>query len=221
MEICSGKLWYFIILTCSAILSSVLSALQLSDCKEFKVVPPDQYDRNTSSADDTDKRPLGYEYDIAKYLGVQSGGNLTNPCAYLRYLTARNVEVMVQTFVPGKSICVRDNGNPPISDCGQGAANLGCWTPSQDTMIYEFYCDTTKGCDTDVQFWYRLTPSPVGDDVDDWCRGRDSEFPENLLTAPPPVEDTKPTMKSAASSLHSWNICFTFLLFQLVHFSSF
>ena len=59
------------------------------------MVPPDQYDRNTSSADDTDKRPLGYEYDIAKYLGVQSGGNLTNPCAYLRYLTARNVEVMV------------------------------------------------------------------------------------------------------------------------------
>ena len=29
-------------------------------------------------------------------------------------------------------------------------------------MIYEFYCDPGKGCDTDVQFWYRLTPSPVG-----------------------------------------------------------
>jgi len=59
------------------------------------VVPPDQYDRNASSADDIDKRPLGYEYDIAKYPGVQSGGNLKNPCAYLRNLTARNVEVMV------------------------------------------------------------------------------------------------------------------------------
>ena len=29
-------------------------------------------------------------------------------------------------------------------------------------MIYEFYCDPGEGCDTDVQFWYRLTPSPVG-----------------------------------------------------------
>ena len=29
-------------------------------------------------------------------------------------------------------------------------------------MIFEFYCDPGAGCDTDVQFWYRLTPSPVG-----------------------------------------------------------
>ena len=38
----------------------------------------------------------------------------------------------------------------------------GCWNAYKDTMIYEFYCDPGRGCDTDVQFWYRLTPSPVG-----------------------------------------------------------
>ena len=48
----------------------------------------------------------------------------------------------------------------------KGAQNTNCWNPSQDTVIYEFYCDTGKGCDTDVQFWYRLTPSPVG--ISEW-----------------------------------------------------
>ena len=28
--------------------------------------------------------------------------------------------------------------------------------------MFEFYCDPGAGCDADVQFWYRLTPSPVG-----------------------------------------------------------
>ena len=71
------------------------SALQPSDCKEFKVIPPDQYDRDASAADDISKRPLGYMFDSAKYPGVQSGGNLENPCAVLRNLTGRYVEVMV------------------------------------------------------------------------------------------------------------------------------
>lgn len=38
----------------------------------------------------------------------------------------------------------------------------GCWNPARDTTAYEFYCDPGKGCDGDVQFWYRVTPSPVG-----------------------------------------------------------
>ena len=74
---------------------AVSFALQLNDCIEFKVIPPEQYDRNTSSADDINKRPLGYMFATAKYPGVQSGGNLKNPCAYLKNLTSRAVEVMV------------------------------------------------------------------------------------------------------------------------------
>ena len=43
-----------------------------------------------------------------------------------------------------------------------GFLSVDCWGPTTDTVIFEFYCDTGAGCDTDVQFWYRLTPSPVG-----------------------------------------------------------
>ena len=39
---------------------------------------------------------------------------------------------------------------------------MGCWGPTTDKVIFEFYCDPGAGCDTEVQFWYRLTPSPVG-----------------------------------------------------------
>ena len=43
-----------------------------------------------------------------------------------------------------------------------GLLSVKCWGPTTDTVIFEFYCDTGAGCDTDVQFWYRLWPSPVG-----------------------------------------------------------
>lgn len=43
-----------------------------------------------------------------------------------------------------------------------GLLSVNCWSPTTDAVIFEFYCDTGAGCDTDVQFWYRLTPSPVG-----------------------------------------------------------
>ena len=36
-------------LTLSTLFLVVASSLQLSDCKEFKVIPPEQYDRNVSS----------------------------------------------------------------------------------------------------------------------------------------------------------------------------
>lgn len=68
--------------------------------------------------------------------------------------------------------------------------------------------------------------------MDDWCNARDfTEFPESLITAPPPVGakttvksaaysaatpvEAKTTVKSAAYSLHSWSIFLTFLLLQL------
>ena len=57
-------------------------------------------------------------------------------------------------------------------------------------------------------------------DVDDWCNARDfSEFPESLITAPPPVE-SKTTVKSAAYTLHSWSFFLTFLPLQLFYFFS-
>ncbi|PFX22777.1 hypothetical protein AWC38_SpisGene12676 [Stylophora pistillata] len=81
---------------------SSVSPLQLSDCKEFKVIPPEQYDRNVSSIDDSTKRPLGYIYGKADYPTVQS--EVKNPCVYVKNLTARDVEVMIQTLVTGKTV---------------------------------------------------------------------------------------------------------------------
>ena len=74
---------------------AVFSALQRSDCTEFKVIDPKDYDRDISSINDITKRPLGYMFGIAKYRGVQTV-NLKNPCAYLTNLTSRHVEVMVR-----------------------------------------------------------------------------------------------------------------------------
>ena len=74
---------------------AAFSALQLSDCKEFKVIDPEDYDKNVSSIYDITKRPLGYMFGTAKNPGVQTV-NLKNPCAYLTNLTSRNVEVMVR-----------------------------------------------------------------------------------------------------------------------------
>lgn len=81
--------------TLSTLFLVVASSLQLSDCKEFKVIPPEQYDKNVSSLTDITKRPLGYMYAKADYPTVQS--EVKNPCFYVRNLTSRNVEVMVST----------------------------------------------------------------------------------------------------------------------------
>ncbi|KAM7439396.1 hypothetical protein ABFA07_011217 [Porites harrisoni] len=211
MEFYLGKLCYWMFFICSVFFNQVFSALQLNDCTEFKVIDPKDYDRDISSINNITKRPLGYMFGIAKYRGVQTV-NLKNPCAYLTNLTSRHVEVMFQTLVAGKPLCVRDNAPNPKIACGAGAQNTNCWNPSQDTVIYEFYCDTGKGCDTDVQFWYRLTPSPVGiSDVDQWCNDRNSMFPIDLMTAPPPVVK-KTTVKNVASGTLSWNICLVLLL---------
>ena len=82
-------------LTLSTLFLVVASSLQLSDCKEFKLIPPEQYDKNVSSLTDITKRPLGYMYAKADYPTVQS--EVKNPCFYVRNLTSRNVEVMVST----------------------------------------------------------------------------------------------------------------------------
>lgn len=74
---------------------AVFSTLQRSDCTEFKVIDPKDYDRDVSSINDIEKRPLGYMFGIAKFPGVQTV-NLKNPCAYLTNLTSRHVEVMVR-----------------------------------------------------------------------------------------------------------------------------
>lgn len=207
---------FFIILTLSVIISSV-STLQLSDCPEFKLIPPEQYDRNVSHTDDITKRPLGYIVATAQYPGVQS--EIENPCVYLKNLTSRDVEVMIQTRVEGDSVCVRDDSKPtPKKQCTQGGyLSVDCWGPTTDTVIFEFYCDTGEGCGGDVQFWYRLTPSPIGADVDDWCSlSRGSEFPRNLKPVPPPV-GTTPTVKSAACNILSWSFLQLAVVVLLVH----
>ncbi|CAH3136267.1 unnamed protein product [Pocillopora meandrina] len=192
------------------------SSLQLSDCKEFKVIPPEQYDRNVSSLTDITKRPLGYMYAKADYPTVQS--EVKNPCFYVRNLTSRNVEVMIQTRVSGKTVCVRDNKKPtPKTDCAQGGTlSLACWDPTTNDVIFEFYCDPGKGCDTDVQFWFRLTPSPPGADVDDWCLARNSLFPHDLKEVPIP-RDKEPTVKSSTTSFSSCNFLLGGICLLMLH----
>ncbi|KAK2547974.1 hypothetical protein P5673_031917, partial [Acropora cervicornis] len=164
------------------------SALDPRNCKEFKAIHPSQYDRNTSSAYEKDKRPLGFMFGMAEYPTVQS--NVENPCAVLKNLTGRYVEVL--------------------------GTISGCWNPARDTTAYEFYCDPGEGCDGDVQFWYRLTPSPVGKDVDDWCLGLQSEYPMDLVTALPPVGKTTVVL-SGSCKLHSCIVLVIFLLLQLTY----
>lgn len=78
-----------------------MSTSQLSDCPEFKLIPPEQYDRNISAADDITKRPLGYMIATAQYPGVQS--EIENPCVYVKNLTSRDLEVMVSKYSRGRS----------------------------------------------------------------------------------------------------------------------
>ena len=73
-----------------------MSTLQLSDCTEFELIPPEQYDRNASHADDITKRPLGYMVATAQSPVVQS--EIKNPCVYVKNLTSRDVEVMVSQY---------------------------------------------------------------------------------------------------------------------------
>lgn len=210
----SLKFYSFILSLFFCSFSSVSSALDPRNCNEFKAIHPSQYDRNTSSASEKDKRPLGFMSGIAEYPTVQS--EVENPCAVLKNLTGRYVEVLVQTLVPGQSICVRDDKTPnPNRDCQHGTIS-GCWNPARDTTAYEFYCDPGEGCDGDVQFWYRLTPSPVGKDVDDWCLGLQSEYPMDLVTAPPPVEKTT-VVHSGSCKLHSCIVLVIFLLLQFTY----
>ena len=70
-----------------------VSTLQLSDCTEFKLIPPEQYDRNISAIDDITKRPLGYMFGVAQNPGIQS--EIKNPCVYVKNLTSRDLEVKV------------------------------------------------------------------------------------------------------------------------------
>ena len=70
-----------------------VSTLQLSDCTEFELIPPEQYDRNISAIDDITKRPLGYMFGVAQNPGIQS--EIKNPCVYVKNLTSRDLEVKV------------------------------------------------------------------------------------------------------------------------------
>ena len=88
----------------------VTSALDSSNCKEFKAIPPSQYDRNTSSASEKDKRPLGFMFGIAEFPTVQS--DVKNPCAVLKNLTGRYVEVLVSKMLINPYAF-----NPNLSSC--------------------------------------------------------------------------------------------------------
>lgn len=158
----------------------VALAGDFDNCKEFRIIPKGNYDRNSSSADDGNKRPLGFVKSSAPYPGVVS--NVVNPCAYLRNLTSKYIQVLVQPD-SGSIMCVKDDGNPSMKLCSDGGDVSKCYAAHSDTVKFVFYCDTGNGCGSDVGFWYRLTPSEG--DPDDWCLAQQNEYPSSLLQIPP------------------------------------
>lgn len=64
------------------------------DCKKFDIIPEGNYDRNESSANDGNKRPLGFVKDIVIYPGTNS--DVRKPCVFLTNLTSKYVEVLVR-----------------------------------------------------------------------------------------------------------------------------
>lgn len=170
------------ILCCIVLAGSahIASAGDFDNCKEFNVIPKEKYDRNSSSAEDASKRPLGFVKASASYPGVVS--NVVNPCAYLSNLTSKYIQVLVQPD-SGSIMCVKDDGNPPMTLCSDGGDVSKCYAAHSNTVKFVFYCDTGNGCGSDVGFWYRLTPSEG--DPDDWCLAQQNEYPSSLLQVPP------------------------------------
>ncbi|XP_031562064.1 uncharacterized protein LOC116297887 [Actinia tenebrosa] len=168
----------------------VLVNAAFKNCKPFDVIPKSNYDKDPASLRDYSKRPNGFMYGFAEYPPTST--NLMNPCVTLQNLTGRSVEIKAQAILEGSKICVKDDGG----NSGCGTSTLGqCWDAHSDTVKYEFYCNPAKGCDSDVQFWYRLAPS-IGDS-DDWCTLMlENDYPSSLL----PVPSRVPTQKTTPSS---------------------
>ncbi|KAI8511368.1 hypothetical protein Bbelb_104680 [Branchiostoma belcheri] len=158
---------------------------------DFVPVPEDQYDRNYSSINTPGARPLGYDSSIIYYLGA----NEPNPCVRVTGTSGsgRRVEVM-----------------------GSGTINL-CQEASGNSVNFEFYCKT--GCEAgDINFWYRFTVSPDGEDPEEWCFDRTgTDFPNTLGQIIPPGHVNNPVTRPPPTSgltrlLPAW----TSLLIMLV-----
>eukprot|EP00058_Branchiostoma_floridae_P008991 XP_002594479.1 hypothetical protein BRAFLDRAFT_124958 [Branchiostoma floridae] len=165
--------------------------------KDFVPVPEAQYDRNYSSITTPGARPLGYDSGIIYYLGA----NQPNPCIRVTGTagSGRRVEVMVQTVPATLDICVRDSTQTEIDNCASGTINL-CQEASADTVNFEFYCKT--GCEAgDINFWYRFTVSPEGEDPEEWCFDRTgTDFPNTLGNIIPPNHVNNPVTRSPPTS---------------------
>ncbi|EDO44336.1 predicted protein [Nematostella vectensis] len=167
-----------------------LSQAAFSSCSEFPVIPEGSYDMSSDSYNDYSKRPLGFMHASAQDPTVST--NVPNPCASLTNLTNKAVEVLVETVVRGKQVCVESDDGKVA--CGMDTINL-CKEATKDTMKYEFYCDPAKGCAGSVSFWYRLRPSEG--DPDMWClNSRQVAYPSSLL----PVPTKLPTKMTTAST---------------------
>ncbi|KXJ19088.1 uncharacterized protein LOC110231353 [Exaiptasia diaphana] len=185
-----------IILVCQQAL--IKGAFQ--NCKPYKIIHEDDYDKDPSTVSDSSKHPNGFYWGNAKYPATST--NLNNVCVFITNVTDRAVGVMVQPLIIGKKICVKDDGGS--SECGETISK--CFEANSDTAKYEFYCDPGKGCDTDVQFWYRLRPSEG--DKDDWCTLiRDgNDFPNSLFLVPTKETPNKISPTSGGSTLNSLSI---------------
>lgn len=131
------------------------------------------YDRNYSAT-----HPLGFYKGVWYY--DQQGR--PNPCINVTASQAstRRLEIKVET-VPLKRLCVKDQASDP-------ACFLGFYTDCReipaDSIYIEFLCDSQ--CEEgDVNYWYRLTLSDIGEDPETFCFNTGSEYPSDLLQLPP------------------------------------
>ncbi|XP_033646478.1 uncharacterized protein LOC117305716 [Asterias rubens] len=152
-------------------------------------IPEESYDRNFTSVNDPNGRPVGFVPTFIPYSDLMQ----PNPCIVVTGTMDSRVEVMAESNPQGSIICVKDEYNREICD----AQIYDCRQADGDSLRFEFHCDATSCDESDVQFFYRFTVSPPGDvrDPELWCDERDTgEYPSSLYVPLPTNMDlaTKP-----------------------------
>ncbi|XP_054749811.2 uncharacterized protein LOC129255486 isoform X1 [Lytechinus pictus] len=154
------------------------------------------YDRDPSSLNQPDGRPLGFQSDTIDYIN-DAGANARRPCVTITGCTnSQYLEIMVEPEQQS-SICTQSDVANSEAICGDGQITSCVPCPSEE-VTYQFFC--RESCDQfAVSFWFRFVISdPDTPDPEVWCRDRNTdEFPTSLYNNNPiPVTRGQTTPKS-------------------------
>ncbi|XP_038069417.1 uncharacterized protein LOC119738582 [Patiria miniata] len=174
-------------------MTGVYSQCTATNANDWVGIPEEDYNRTYSSIDDEEARPLGFARAEIYYSDI----GLANPCIKVTGIEDTRVEVMAESNPPGSIFCVTDQYDREICDariydCRQANRPEG----GEDSITFEFFCDSTSCDETDVNIFYRFTVSPPGDvqDPELFCDFRDTgEYPSSL-NAPLPTNRNLATL---------------------------